>query len=210
MGILHRTVNREREDENRQDREAHDRRYMERLMKLALVAPVTSKGKGKKGKGKPRSPSQKGKGEGTGKARSKSAKGSRKGKSGKKGAGEKGLCANWVTLGSCARGAECGYRHDKPKNEEEAKYYRDMHTRISSRSNSLAPKGKGKGERNSWMASGACRTRRRRRRAGDDFHYQERVEEEIVEPNEEWRQRQHCCARGSPMEHWLCSRDGCQ
>ena len=115
MDMLHRTVNREMEEENRQECEAHDRRYMERLMKLAPAAPVTSKGTGKEGKGKPRSPSQKGKGEGTGKARSKSAKGSREGKSGKKGTGEKGLCANWVTLGSCARGAECGYGHGKPK-----------------------------------------------------------------------------------------------
>ena len=90
MDILHRTVNREREEENRQEREAHDRRYMERLMKPAPAMPVTGKGKGKKGKDKPRSQSQKGKG--TGKSRSKSVKGRTKGKGGKRGP-EKRLCA---------------------------------------------------------------------------------------------------------------------
>ena len=155
--ILHRTVNREREEEHRQEREAHDRRYMERVMKPVPAMPATGKGKGKKGKSKPRSPSQKGKGKGNGKTRSKSAKGNRKGDGGKKGKGERGLCAVFVTLGSCARGGDCSYRHEQPKNEEEAKYYRDMHTRIVSRSNSPIPKGRGKGECAQWKNSGTCR-----------------------------------------------------
>ena len=155
MDILHRTVNREREEENRQEREAHDRRYMERLMKPAPAMPVTGKGKGKKGKDKPRSPSQKGKG--TGKSRSKSAKGRTKGKGGKKGTGEKALCVYYVAHGSCARGGECSYRHDKPKDDEEARYYRDLHTKLSSRSNSPTPKGRGKGECNQWKSTGSCR-----------------------------------------------------
>ena len=81
----------------------------------------------------------------------------RKGDSGKKGTGERGLCAVFVALGSCARGGDCSYRHEKPKNDEEAKYYRDMHTRIVSRPNSPVPKGRGKGECTQWKNSGTCR-----------------------------------------------------
>ena len=109
MDIWNRTVNREREEENRQEREAHDRRYMERIMKPAPAMPAAAKGKGKKGKAKPRSPSQKGKGKASGKSRSKSAKGGRKGEGGKKGTGERGLCAEFVTPGSGARGGDWAY-----------------------------------------------------------------------------------------------------
>ena len=82
MDILHRTVVREREEEHRIDREAHDGRYMERVARPHPTAPAPGKGSGKKGKSTHRSQSGKGKGakKGEGKDRSKSAKGNRKGR----------------------------------------------------------------------------------------------------------------------------------
>ena len=157
--ILHRTVTREREEENRLDREAHDRRYVQKFTKPHPTAPAAAKGSGKKGKGADRSKSRKGKGDKKGKDRSQSrtGKGNRKGKGGQGGAEEKGLCVNWVVGGSCAHGASCRYKHEKAKNDADEKYYHDLHIRIASRSKSPAPKGKGKGVCRQWQESGKCK-----------------------------------------------------
>ena len=162
MDILHRRVVMEREEVNRMERETRDRRFVERFAKSSDMAlPASTKGGVKKGKGKNRSQSSKGKGENKegkkGKSRSKSAKGGRKGKVNKSEAEEKGLCVNWVVSGSCVRGAECRYRHERPTSDADEKYYRELHTRISSRSKSPAPKGKGKGVCRQWQTDGSCR-----------------------------------------------------
>ena len=160
MDILYRRVVMERQEENRVDRETRDRRFVERFSKSHEVAmPAPAKGGGRKGKANNRSKSRKGKGEGKGKdkPRSKSAKGSRKGKGGKGGGEEKGLCVNWVVSGSCARGAECRYRHERATNDTDEKYYRELHTRIASRSKSPAPKGKGRGVCRQWQTDKSCR-----------------------------------------------------
>ena len=157
--ILYRTVAREREEANRNEREAHDRKEWERLVPSHPTAPAPTKGKGSKSKGKGRSQSRSGKGEGNGKGkqRSQSAKGGRKGGGGKSGSGEKGLCVNFVVQGSCQKGADCGYRHERPKDSKEEQYYKDLHKRISSRSKSPAPKGKGRGVCRLWEADGSCK-----------------------------------------------------
>ena len=159
--ILHRTIAREREEVNRSDREAHDRRMWERLVPNHPAAPAPSKGKGKgkKGKDAARSSSKgpKGEGKSKGKQRSQSAKGRGKGSGGKGGEREKGLCVNFVVNGSCSRGNECSYRHEKPKDSTEEKFYKDLHKRLASRSNSPANKGKGRGECRSWQATGTCK-----------------------------------------------------
>ena len=67
------------------------------------------------------------------------------------------LCVNYVTLGSCARGHECRYAHVRPKNDEEERYYKELHKRIVSRSASPAPKGKGKGICKMWTESKSCK-----------------------------------------------------
>ena len=160
MDILYRRVVMERQEENRVDRETRDRRFVERFSKSHEVAmPAPAKGGGRKGKANNRSKSSKGKGEGKGKdrPRSKSAKGSRKGKSGKGEGEEKGLCVNWVVSGSCVRGAECRYRHERATTDADEKYYRELHTRIASRSKSPAPKGKGKGVCRQWQTDRSCR-----------------------------------------------------
>ena len=119
--ILYRTVARDREAANRAEREARDRRLWGKISQQFPAAPAPAKGQGKKDKGKSRSksqnPKEKGSGKGAGKGRSHSAKGQRKGANGKSGDGDRLLCANYIALGSCARGGDCRYRHDRPKNE---------------------------------------------------------------------------------------------
>ena len=44
-----------------------------------------------------------------------------------------------------------------PTSDADEKYYRELHTRISSRSKSPAPKGKGKGVCRQWQIDGSCR-----------------------------------------------------
>ena len=51
------------------------------------------------------------------------------------------------------------YKHEHPKDDDEDKYYRDLHVRIKSRYKSPGPKGKGKGSGVclSWKNNGACK-----------------------------------------------------
>ena len=52
---------------------------------------------------------------------------------------------NFVVQGSCTRDG-CTYKHARPANETEEKYYRDLHVRLASRSKSPGPKRRSKGE----------------------------------------------------------------
>ena len=69
------------------------------------------------------------------------------------------LCVNWVVSGACQRGDTCNYRHERPKDDDEDKRYRDMYKNIKARSQSPGPKGKGKGSgiRLSWKNNGTCK-----------------------------------------------------
>ena len=163
MHILVRTVTRERDNQNRLDRERFDARYVEKQMKGHPTAPAPQKGSGKnngKGKGS-QTPAKGGKGAGKGKDRSQSAKGNRKGNGGKGKSGDKAgnLCVYWVVSGACQRGDNCSYRHERPKDDDEDKYYRELYKNIKARSQSPGPKGKGKGSGvcQSWKSTGSCK-----------------------------------------------------
>jgi len=163
MDILTRTVIQERDARNRLERERQDARYLEKQYKGQATAPAQPKGNGKhdgKGKGSPK-PSKGGKGAGKGKDRSQSAKGNRKGSGGKGKSDNKtgNLCVYWVVSGACQRGDQCSYRHERPKDDDEDKRYRDMYKDIKARSQSPGPKGKGKGSGicQSWKSTGSCK-----------------------------------------------------
>ena len=132
-------------------------------MKGHPAAPAPQKGSGKnngKGKGS-QTPTKGGKGAGKGKDRSQSAKGNRKGNGGKGNSGDNAgnLCVYWVVSGACKRGDGCSYRHERPKDDEEDKRYRELYKNIKARSQSPGPKGKGKGSGicQSWKNNGSCK-----------------------------------------------------
>ena len=163
MDILTRIVTQERDARNRLDRERQDARYLERQLKGQATAPAQPKRSGKndgKRKGSPKS-SKGGKGAGKGKDRSQSAKGDRKGNGGKGKSNDKtgNLCVYWVVSGACQRGDQCSYRHERPKDDDEDKHYRDLYKNIKARSQSPGPKGKGKGPGicQTWKATGSCK-----------------------------------------------------
>ena len=143
------------------ERERLDNRAIEKMGgKVHPAAPAPGKGSGKKGgKGKG-SAGKGGKGAGKGQNRSQSAKGNRKGGKGNSGNGaNSGLCVFFVVSGSCPRGSDCSFKHERPKDDAEEKYYRELHVRIKSQSRSPGPKGKGKGSGVclSWKNNGTCK-----------------------------------------------------
>jgi len=163
MSILVRTVTRDRDNQNRLDRERYDARYVEKQMKGHPAAQAPQKGSGKndgKGKGSQK-PSKGGKGAGKGKDRSQSSKGDRKGNGGKGKSSDKAgnLCVYWVVSGACQRGDQCSYRHERPKDDDEDKRYRELYKNIKARSQSPGPKGKGKGSGicQFWKSTGSCK-----------------------------------------------------